>query len=60
VIDVRIEELVVVGLDVDRDAFGPAVEAALAARLEGASFTADPLVEQVAGELHDAISERLP
>ena len=34
-LEIRIEELVVVGLDVDREQLGPAVEAALAARLDG-------------------------
>ena len=58
-IEVRIEELVVVGVPVD-EGFGPAVEAALAARLEGAAPAATTLVDQVAGRLHDAIAERLP
>ncbi len=58
-IDVRIEELVVVGVPVD-DGFGPAVEAALAARLDGASSAGETLVDRVADQLHDAISERLP
>jgi hypothetical protein len=68
VIEVRIEELVVVGLDVDRETLGPAVEAALAARLEdGAppalerySASADTLADDVAACLHHAIGERLP
>ena len=58
-IDVRIEELVVVGVPVD-DGFGPAVEAALAARLDGVSPEVETLVDQVAAQLHDAIAERLP
>ena len=58
-IEVRIEELVVVGVPVD-DGFGPAVESALAARLEGGPAAAETLVDQVAGRLHDAIRERLP
>jgi hypothetical protein len=59
VIDVRIEELVVVGVPVD-EGFGPAVEAALAARLEGAGPAPETLADHVAAQLHDAISERLP
>jgi hypothetical protein len=59
VIEVRIEELVVVGVPVD-DGFGPAVEAALAARLEGGASAAETLVDHVAAQLHDAIAERLP
>ena len=58
-IEVRIEELVVVGVPVD-DGFGPAVEAALAARLDGAAPAAETLADQVAAQLHDAIRERLP
>jgi hypothetical protein len=70
-LDVRIEELVVVGLDVDREQLGPAVEAALASRLEDGSRTAldgyaadasslDTLADGVAACVHDAIAGRLP
>jgi hypothetical protein len=69
-LDIRIEELVVVGVAVDRDALGPAVEVALAARLEDGSRSAldgyaadasslDALADGVAACLHDAIAERL-
>jgi hypothetical protein len=58
---------VVVGMEVDRDALGPAVEVALAARLEAGTrpvldgYTASPdtLAEDVAACLHDVIAERL-
>jgi hypothetical protein len=60
-IDVRIAELVVVGVAIDHpERLGPATEAAVAARLEGAAASdGDALAAHVAEAVADAIRERI-
>jgi hypothetical protein len=68
-LEIRIDELVVVGLEVDSTELGPAVETALAARLEAGPPSAletidasslGSLADGVAARLHEAIAERIP